>query len=171
MRKRIFFILSFFCSISINYALGAVNTTTTLNATTSTDKQDKVIEQPIEVSNAWARLPANGNTAVYLVIKNNSDNDYTLTGASAIEAANDVQIHETVETANAFRMNPLNQIIIPAHNSVTMAPLGIHIMLLGVKYNMNVGTKFKLNLTFHKATETQNTIVVPCDVEVKDLNN
>jgi copper(I)-binding protein len=124
-----------------------------------------VIEQPLEFINAWARPAINNNTAAYLVIKNNSNNDYVLIGVSAIETANNVEIHKSfVDPKGVSRMTPVDKLLIPAQSSVTIEPAGIHIMLLDLKYNLKVGAKFKLNFSF------EGTDPKTIDVEVKDLN-
>ena len=73
-----------------------------------------------------------------------------LTGA-ATDAAAAVEIHETTMENDVMSMHPVDGIDIAAGESVSLAPGGLHIMLIGLQRNLIAGEKLDLTLTFEKA--------------------
>jgi copper(I)-binding protein len=90
------------------------------------------------------------NSAVYLTIVNNTAQADRLTGA-ATDAAAAVEIHETTMENDVMSMHPVDGIDIAAGESVSLAPGGLHIMLIGLQRNLIAGEKLDLTLTFEKA--------------------
>lgn len=122
------------------------------------------IKGGIEFMEPWARasMSPNNNSAVYLVIKNTSDSMETLIGASAIDVANNVELHQSfVDEKGVSKMIPVGEIVIPAKTEVALKPGGIHIMLFDLKSSLKSGDKFKLDLKF-KSLGTKSI-----DVEVR----
>ena len=110
----------------------------------------------INFDNVWARasLSPNPNSAIYLDIINDSDKQYTLIKASAISVADIVEIHQSfVNEKGIVRMAPIDDIIIPAHTTISLKPNGMHLMLLGLRKNLNAGDKFELILKFKENIE------------------
>lgn len=123
--------------------------------TKSTDNQVQSAEN-ISFDNVWARatLSPNPNSAVYLDITNDSDKQYTLIKASAISVTDIVEIHQSfVNEKGIVRMAPINEIVIPAHTTISLKPNGMHLMLLGLRKNLNLGDKFELTLKFKEDME------------------
>lgn len=121
--------------------------------------------EPIEFIAPWARasISPNNNSAIYLTIKNNSYDDYTLIGAASMDAANNVELHQSfVDEKGVSRMVALDKIIIPARSEIYLQPGGMHIMLFDLKRTLKVGDKFRATLKF--LTIGNKNI----DVEVKD---
>jgi hypothetical protein len=50
-----------------------------------------------------------------------------------------------------MKMRPVTGVDIPAGQPVSLAPGGLHIMLMGLKKPLKAGEKFPLTLTFDKA--------------------
>lgn len=124
-------------------------------------------EKLITVSSAWARLSnANANGAVYMVINNNTNTDQVLVGATAIGVANAIELHNSFNDGGVTKMVKLDNIVIPARNSVKLEPGKIHIMLLDLKANLNTDDKFNLTLQF-KDTKSQQVEVVVANTEPK----
>lgn len=119
------------------------------------------MSESLMVTDVMARaVPvAGGNGAVYLTIHNNSTADDQLVSATS-DIANATELHETINDNNVMRMEPRpDGFALPADESVTLAPGGKHIMLIGVESPLEEGTSFALTLTFAHA-EPQ-TIEVP----------
>ena len=99
-------------------------------------------------------------SAAYLTIKNAGDAD-TLIAAST-DVAGKVELH-TMDMANGvMRMREVEGgIALPANETVSLKPGGLHIMLLGLDAPLVEGETFPLTLTFEQAGE----IVVDVAVE------
>lgn len=84
------------------------------------------------VADAWARRPAAGQTAVaaYVSFANHGDHDVSIRGVSS--TLGDAEFHETVADADGvMRMRHLpDGVVVPANGALTMAPGGIHVMVL-----------------------------------------
>jgi len=105
----------------------------------------------VSVSAAWARATPPGMTvaAVYLTLTAGSQAD-RLVGAATPRAAM-AQIHVVSETAGLARMRPTAGVEVPAHSSVTLAPQGTHIMLMGLPRPLVAGERVPLTLQFERA--------------------
>jgi periplasmic copper chaperone A len=104
----------------------------------------------LEVSNAWARAtPGRSQTgAIYLTVV--SPTADKLVSAST-PAAKKAELHTTTMTGMVMKMRPLSDLDIPAGQSVTLKPGGMHIMLTGLEKPLRAGQTFPLTLTFDKA--------------------
>jgi hypothetical protein len=115
----------------------------------------------ISAEGVWSRKSASGqNTAAYMMIKNGGAED-TLVSAT-ISEANMVEIHETAAAANGMmEMRPLAQgLKIPANGNVELKPGGYHVMVMGLKQDLNVGSNVKLKLTFKSGKTLELTAPV-----------
>jgi hypothetical protein len=106
----------------------------------------------IAVSGGWAS-PTPGGVAVsagYMTITNNSDTADTLTGASSPRAAS-VEIHRMSMEGAVMQMRPAGPLPIPAHQSITLAPGGLHLMFQGVSTPFAEGESIPVQLIFEHA--------------------
>ena len=70
----------------------------------------------------------------------------------AVPTAETVQIHEMKMDGNVMRMRELeNGLEIPAGATVTLAPGGFHLMLMGLKQPLKQGSTVPVTLVFEKA--------------------
>jgi copper(I)-binding protein len=116
----------------------------------------------LEITSPWARpsMSAQGNSAAYLAIKNNSDKDYKLISATAT-IANNIELHNSfVDQTGVSRMIKIDNIVIPAGSTITLAPGKMHIMLFGLQKALNVGDKFNLQLLFENADPQTVEVIV-----------
>jgi copper(I)-binding protein len=116
----------------------------------------------ITIDDPWARPGFKGdNSAVYLVINNSTEQGDGLIGASS-DVANMTEIHlSKMDAEGTMTMERQDLIGIPASETVTLEPGGLHVMLMNLVNDLNVGDKFDLTLAFQRAGD----IVV--EVEVK----
>lgn len=131
---------------------------------------DSVIKQEdsgIDITHVWARQSnSTPNSAIYMSIKNNSSEDVELIGVSAPSVANRTEIHQTVQEAGGImKMVHINQLTIPAGREVEMKPHGLHVMLMGLKKNLEVGNKFTISL-FFKNHAPHNIEVIVSDNKI-----
>jgi len=106
----------------------------------------------LTIHHVWSRAtpPGARSGAAYLVIDNAGNSDDTLTAVST-PAASGAMIHETAMTNGVMTMNHVMALAIPAGKSVTFAPGGLHIMLMGLGAPLKAATSYRLTLTFEKA--------------------
>ena len=102
----------------------------------------------IEIIQAWARpASAGANSAVYLRIFNGSNQADTLVSIDA-GIATQAEVHESFEENGLSSMRSVNQLVIPADSSVSLAPGGYHIMLKQLNQQVAVGDSLSLQLNF-----------------------
>jgi copper(I)-binding protein len=114
----------------------------------------------LAVSEAWARAtaPGAGVAAVYLVIQGGAAED-RLVSVTTTRAAM-AQMHTVTTDAGVSRMREMSDgVVVPARSTVTFAPQGLHIMLMGLQTPLVAGENFRITLEFATAGKR--------DVEVK----
>ena len=100
------------------------------------------------VSQAWARATPPGVEvgAAYLVITGGSRDD-RLVGASTGRASM-THLHDVAEEGGVARMRAVEAVAIPARQKVTLAPKGLHVMLMGLEAPLVADEEFTLTLQF-----------------------
>jgi copper(I)-binding protein len=116
----------------------------------------------ITISNAWAQPGfEGGNSAVYFVIENSDDQADLLLNAEAT-VAEFVEVHESKMDSNGMmKMQKQDRVKAPKKDQVAFQPGGLHVMLINLTRDLEVGDHFNLTLTFEEAG------LVPVDVEVR----
>ena len=95
-------------------------------------------------------------TAGYLTIRNLGERPDALLGAACACAA-EVSAHETSEMGGMSTMRASAAVVIPAKGTITFAPGGRHLMLMGVKGGVKPGQTVAIRLRFQRA----GTITAP----------
>lgn len=121
--------------------------------------------QGVNAQNVWARpakmmgsMPMEGdeqqmqhggaNSAVYMVLANGGAAADRLVAAQA-DVSKAIEIHETRMEGDVMRMQQVEGgIEVPAGGQVELRPGGLHVMLIGLTRDLNVGDKFPLTLQF-----------------------
>ncbi|MCB0908103.1 MAG: copper chaperone PCu(A)C [Nocardioidaceae bacterium] len=92
-------------------------------------------------------------TGAFGTLTNNGDTDDALV-AAACDVAGMVQIHETVDNGDGGgTMQPVDEIAIPAGDTVKLEPGGYHVMLMGLTKELKAGDTVTITLTFKSGTE------------------
>jgi copper(I)-binding protein len=116
----------------------------------------------VSIDQAWTRATVPGQPvgAVYMTI--NSPTQVTLLQAET-DAAKDVQIHTMHHHDGVMRMREHGQIQIIPDKPVTLAPGGMHLMLIGLKAPLKAGESVDVKLTFKdaKGVVSHTTISAP----------
>ena len=118
---------------------------------------------PISIGKAWARETAPGQTggAAYLTIVNSGSGDDRLLSVTSPRSAGAI-LHSSINEGGITGMRMMSTLEIPAGHSVTLAPLGSHIMLTGVSMPLKPGERLPLSLRFaHAGTHHVDALVVP----------
>ncbi len=113
----------------------------------------------IAVRNAWARIADSGATSgAYLDVVNNDSALLRLIGVSTDDAYA-AEVHETMQHDGMARMMPRSEIAIAPGTALTMAPGGLHIMLIGVHRTLAAGDSVRVRLRFSDSSAV--TTVIP----------
>lgn len=128
----------------------------------------------IEITNAWSRAtpPGLDRGAGYLDIHNHGDTPVQLTGA-ATSAAGKVAIHRSREIDGQMRMEAVEGgIRIPPGESATLAPMGYHLMLMGLKGPLRAGDRIPLTLKFSDREDVSTSLEVrPADHDSGNMDH
>lgn len=116
---------------------------------------DLTIQQP------WARASA-GRARVgvaYLTIANGGAAPDRLLGVAS-PVAQRAALHVTAMEGGIMKMRAVGAVDIPPGETVTLAPGGLHIMLMRLAAPLKRGTAFPLTLTFARAGAVEVTVRV-----------
>lgn len=118
----------------------------------------------VSVENPFARPSAGpaGAGAAYMTIRNQGPAADRLVAASS-SVARTTELHTHIREGDVMHMRKVEAIAIPERGAATLAPGGLHVMLMGLHQPLKTGDSFTLTLTFEKAGAL--TIQVP----VKDM--
>jgi len=107
----------------------------------------------LEIGDPWSRAtpPTAPTGGGYLSIKNTGTEPDRLISVSS-PAAGTVQVHEMKMEGNVMRMREFDSPLeIKPGETVTLAPGGMHLMMMGLKAPLKQGEKVPLTLVFEKA--------------------
>ncbi|MCF8465827.1 MAG: copper chaperone PCu(A)C [Sneathiella sp.] len=117
----------------------------------------------IVVEDAWSReRPAGAIVGGAFVTIHNKEGEQDQLVAASSPIADKVEIHTTVMQGGVMSMLRQEELIIPAGETIVMKPGGFHVMLMGLKENLEKGKKFPLTLNFARAGE------ITVEVHVKE---
>lgn len=102
----------------------------------------------VTTQDAWLRATPPGATvaAGYLTLIG-GERPARLVGASC-ECAARVELHATVDQGGMMSMRPVAGVDVPAHGRVALAPMGTHLMLIGLGAPLVAGQRVRLVLSF-----------------------
>jgi hypothetical protein len=116
-------------------------------------------EKGIEVHKVWMRPAAQGeNDAVYFVMHNHAAETDELTSVTS-DAAEAVELDETTVIDNVAEMKKVDSVPVEAFAEIEFAPRGYHVMLIGLKQDLNLGDE--IEITLHFKNHEDLTIKVP----------
>lgn len=105
-------------------------------------------------------------TSAYMTIQNTSETPYQLVGIET-DAAEMTHVHETTVEGEVARMRMIRAVELPAGETVALAPLGYHAMLMNATRDVRPGEAVALTLTF--ADPNGDTFDVPVAGLATDL--
>lgn len=91
-------------------------------------------------------------SAAYMTINNANGTADALVRASS-DVAETVELHTVEMDNNVARMRPVQEIPLAANGQAELKQGGFHVMLIGIKQNLEVGNTVNLTLTFQSGTE------------------
>ena len=109
----------------------------------------------VAVEEAWGRPSPKSavNAAFYMVISNSGREDDTLVMAS-LDICGRTELHlSTIDDDGVMGMQQVQQIDVPAGESVALEPGGLHVMCIDRQVELNPGDRFPMTLSFVNAGE------------------
>ena len=104
----------------------------------------------VKVMGAWSRAlpPVSKNGAAYLMLKSAAKKSVRVVGGES-PVAEMVELHTHLTEGGVMKMRKLEDgVEVPAGESVTFEPGGMHVMLMGLKKPLKSGEAFPLTLRF-----------------------
>jgi copper(I)-binding protein len=103
----------------------------------------------VQVKDAWARATASTAKVggVFMTLTGGPDKIVSATSP----VAETVELHETVRDGNVMRMRPVTALEVSPGAPTVLKPGSYHVMLIGLKRQLNRGESFPVTLTFEKA--------------------
>lgn len=110
----------------------------------------------IRVGDAYARAvpPGQENSAAFLTITNETAESRALISAES-PAARAVELHTHSHEGGMMRMRRVDRIELPAGETVSLRPGGLHLMLIGLNADLAPGDQVGLDLGFDDGSHTQ----------------
>ncbi|MBK1703394.1 copper chaperone PCu(A)C [Halochromatium glycolicum] len=115
----------------------------------------------IEVQDAYVRAvpPGQPNSAAFMHLTNTSNRDRALV-IGETDAAEVVELHTHKMEDGMMRMRQLEQIELPAGETVKLQPGGLHVMLIGLTEDLRAGDSIELHLGFDDGSRQSLTLPV-----------
>ncbi|MBB3066967.1 hypothetical protein FHR98_003283 [Limibacillus halophilus] len=115
----------------------------------------------LSTNNAWSRVTMGaGHTgAVFLEITNQSQEPRRLVSAET-SLAERAEVHSNEMVDGVMKMRRMEEIEIPAGETVTLEPGGLHVMLFGLTQALKEGEHFDVKLMFDDGAEVTATVMV-----------
>ncbi len=96
--------------------------------------------------------PGQPNSAAFMQIVNQGSSDHALVGGSS-PASEVVELHTHTMEGGMMRMRQVEKIDLPAGQTVSLQPGGLHVMLIGLKQKLLPGEDVELTLTYEDGSE------------------
>ena len=115
----------------------------------------------LNISGVWSRASAGMAKAgaAFMMIHNEGKTDDRIVSASTTVAAK-TELHTHLNENGVMKMRQVPQIDVPAGGNVALKPGGFHVMLMGLKAPLKIGTSFPLTLKFANAGDVTLTVEV-----------
>jgi copper(I)-binding protein len=105
-------------------------------------------EHGLEVSDAYMQTTIPSRPAAgYFTLKNNGDVDRVLVGVSS-PGCESIMMHKSESVDGMEKMLMVDNVPVPAHQSVAFAPGGFHLMCMSPAETMKPGSSVPVTLTF-----------------------
>lgn len=117
--------------------------------------------QGLLVNDAWVRgvPPSSKTTAAFMTIQNDGPEEMVLVSAAS-DIAEMVQIHTMEQVGEMMKMKEISELRVPVNGQAVLAPMGYHIMLIGLSRPIAEGEMIPLSLNFADGTRVKVDAVV-----------
>ncbi len=117
----------------------------------------------VKIENAWVRATVPGQKVAGAFMDITAARDMELV-AGATPVAQSVELHFMRMDGGTMEMRELKSIKLPKGKTVSLAPGGLHAMLIGLKAPLKAGASVPLSLTVSDAAGKRSQIDVSLDV-------
>ena len=105
----------------------------------------------ITIVHPWSRPAAQGqNGVIYLEVRNRGAADDRLIAVST-PLATKVELHRSTMEEGIHRMEKVESIVVPAGGTVELAPGGLHVMLIDLKFMLMAEETIPVTFTFERS--------------------
>ena len=105
----------------------------------------------ITIVHPWSRPAAQGqNGVIYLEIRNRGAADDRLIAVST-PLSTKVELHRSTMEEGIHRMERVESIVVPAGGTVELAPGGLHVMLIDLKFMLMAEETIPVTFTFERS--------------------
>ena len=113
----------------------------------------------VKVDSAWARSTVPGQQAGggFMTLQSAAA-DRLLGGTTPV--AERLELHTMTMEGDVMKMRQIERIDLPAGQRVELKPGGLHVMFIGLKQPLTLGTKVPVTLKFEKAGELKIEMTV-----------
>ena len=114
----------------------------------------------VSVVDAYVRTvpPGQPNSAAFMQLHNNSATSHAIVKAQS-PVSKVVELHTHIMEDGMMKMRQVAQIDVPAQGSTTLAPGGLHVMLIGLTADLTPEQRVPVTLIFEDGSQT--TIQAP----------
>lgn len=140
----------------------------TLNACGNKNSNAKPASETITIIEPYIRAmpPGQKVTAMFMILNNPSLDTYALVKAES-DVSDNVELHEHVMKDGMMQMGQVEQIELKAQGNTQLKPGGYHVMLIGLKKDLDLGLKVPVTLTFKDGSK----ITINPEVKKIDTSN
>lgn len=112
----------------------------------------------VSVEAPWTRAAGQGGTGAGFMQLRSAAGDRLIAASSP--AARRVELHTHIRDGEVMRMREVAAIELPANTAVTLAPGGLHLMLIGLARPIAAGETLPVTLRFERAGEVEVSLAV-----------
>lgn len=117
----------------------------------------------VAVKNAWARATAPGQRTASVYLDISSRSEAAIVSVSSPDAKS-AEIHESRTEGGIMKMRRLDRLALPAKKSVSLAPGGLHVMLIDIAHPLQPKNKVHVEFTVETQGGKRSTIAVQAEV-------
>ena len=117
----------------------------------------------VTVKNAWARatVPGQRTASVYLDITSRSQAAVVAVSTTDAKSA---EIHESRTEGGIMKMRRLDRLALPAKKAVSLAPGGLHVMLIDIARPLQPKDRVRLDFTVETQEGKRSSVAVQAEV-------
>jgi copper(I)-binding protein len=106
----------------------------------------------IQITDAYARgsIPGSKNSALFMKVKNLTEQNLTIIDVQAKEVARKTELHTTIKDKETgiMKMQKVNEIVVEANKTAEFKCGGDHVMLLDLKKELKENDDFEASVSF-----------------------
>jgi len=115
----------------------------------------------VEVRQGHVRTPVPGQAvaAAFMTLYNTTEMPQQLVAVKG-DVAQSLELHGHAEANGMMQMRKLDSLVLPPHTEVTLAPGGIHLMLIGLRQPLTEKQSVTFRLVLSDGREVEATVPV-----------